>query len=77
MKCPFCNAEMKLGYIQCRDGVTWTPKKQLIAALSVLGKDSVSLANGAADTSSAVYAYKCAACKKVIIDYSGESSPAE
>ena len=73
MKCPFCHAEMELGYIQCRDGVNWTPKKQLVAALSVLGKDSVSLANGADDTSRAVYAHKCAACRKVIIDYADES----
>ena len=77
MNCPFCNAEMELGYIQCRDGVTWTPKKQLVAALSVLGKGSISLGNGAADHSGTVYAHKCGACRKVIIDYSGESSPAE
>lgn len=47
MKCPYCNEEMELGYIQCRDGVTWTPKRQLVAALSGLGRGSVSLANGA------------------------------
>lgn len=70
MLCPYCGKEMELGYIQCRDGVTWTPKKQLVASLSVLGKGSVSLENGAADNSRTVYAFKCADCKKVIIDYS-------
>ena len=75
MKCPYCNKEMELGYILCRDGVTWTPKKQLVAALSVLGKDSVSLENGAADNSRTVYAYKCGACKKVVIDYSTDNKP--
>ena len=75
MKCPFCNAEMRLGYIQCRDGVTWTPKRQLVAALSFLGKGSISLTNGAADNSNTVYAYKCDACKKVIIDYSVDAEP--
>ena len=70
MKCPYCGKEMELGYIQCHDGVTWTPKLQLVAALSVLGKDSLPLANGAADTSKAVYAYKCGDCEKVMIDYS-------
>ena len=70
MKCPYCEKEMEKGYIQCRDGVTWTPKKQLVSALSILGKDAVSLFNGAADNSSAVYAYKCSKCKKVLIDYS-------
>ena len=69
MKCPYCNNEMELGYIQCRDGVTWTPKKQLIAALSILGKGSISLKNGAAENSRAVYAQRCKECKKVIIDY--------
>ena len=72
MKCPYCNKEMELGYIQCRDGVTWTPKKQLVAALSAWGKDSVSLENGAAYNPRTVYAYKCGACKKVIIDYSAD-----
>lgn len=72
MKCPYCNHEMELGYIQCRDGVTWTPKRQPIAALSILGKDSLSLANGATDNARAVYAHKCSNCKKVIIDYSVE-----
>lgn len=70
MKCPYCNNEMELGYIQCRDGVTWTPKKQLVSALSFLGKGGVSLTNGAHHNSKTVYAYKCSECKKVIIDYS-------
>ena len=70
MVCPYCEKEMDLGFIQCRDGVTWTPEKQLVASLSVLGKGSVSLENGAADNSRAVYAFKCPECKKVIIDYS-------
>ena len=68
-KCPYCGKEMELGYIQCRDGVTWTSKKVLVAALSGLGKDSISLENGATDNANTVYAYKCSTCKKVIIDY--------
>lgn len=68
MKCPYCGKEMELGYIQCRDGIHWTPKKQLVAALSAFGKNSIFLENGAG--SGAVYAYHCGDCKKVIIDYS-------
>lgn len=68
--CPYCGKEMELGYIQCRDGVTWTPKKQLVASLSFFGNGSVRIENGAADNSTAVYAYNCPECKKVIIDYS-------
>ena len=58
---------MQLGYIQCRDGVTWTPKKQILASLSWLGKGGMAIENGAAENSSAVYAYKCEDCKKIII----------
>lgn len=75
MKCPYCNKEMELGYIQCRDGITWTPKKQLVASLSFWGRGGISLVNGAADDSSAVYALKCSDCKKVIIDYSPDTEP--
>ena len=70
IRCPYCNRELELGYIQCRDGVTWTPKKQFVAALSFMGKGSISLSNGATDNAKTVYAYKCDECKKVIIDYS-------
>lgn len=70
MKCPYCDNEMELGFIQCRDGVTWTPKMQLISAFSSWGKGSQPIENGAADDSRAVYAYRCRQCKKIIIDYS-------
>ena len=69
MKCPYCQKEMELGYIQCRDGVIWTSKKVFAAALSSLGKDSLSLGNGAGRNNTVVYAHKCADCKKVIIEY--------
>jgi len=63
---------MELGYIQSRDGVIWTPKERLLVILSYFDKRSVSLENGADDSSRTVHAYKCGACKKVIIDYSTE-----
>ncbi|MDO4531940.1 MAG: PF20097 family protein [Bacillota bacterium] len=68
MKCPYCQNDMEKGFIQCRDGVTWTPKKQWAAALSSLGKGSVSLENGTGNNRT-VFAYRCAACRKVIIEY--------
>ena len=70
MLCPYCNEEMQQGYIQCRDGVTWTPKKQPIAAFSILGKDAVGLKN-IEDSSfnNAVIAHICKKCRKVIISY--------
>ena len=71
MRCPYCGKEMELGYIQCRDGVRWSKNKFFVAALSGICKSATSLKNGASDNSSAVYAYKCSSCKKVIIDYGG------
>ena len=75
MKCPYCGEEMTLGYIQCRDGLTWTPRRQLVAALSFLGRDAVPLSNGAADNNKTVYAHRCAACQKILIDCSERSHP--
>ncbi len=74
MKCPYCGNEMLQGYIQCRDGVRWTPKLQLVSALSFLGRGSVSLENGTELENQAVYAYNCETCKKVLIDYSESQS---
>ena len=73
MKCPYCDKEMELGYIQCRDGIHWTPKPQPIAALSFLGKGSISLDNGADDSEKAVFAHLCRPCRKVIIDCAVET----
>ena len=70
MNCPYCTKEMQLGYIQCRDGVTWSDKEYAIKALATLHSGSISLTNGVGDKSDVVYAYRCADCKKVIIDYS-------
>lgn len=72
MNCPYCQKEMLLGYIQCRDGLTWTPHRQPVAALSFLGRGSVPLSNDAADNGRTVYAHRCGECRKIIIDYCSE-----
>lgn len=69
MKCPYCAVEMELGYIQCRDGITWTPKRQPVAALSILGRGSKPIVNDAADNSKTVHAHRCRDCRKIIIEY--------
>ena len=70
MICPYCNEEMEKGYVQCRDGLHWTPKKQKIAALSDMGKGAVLIGNeeGLVANTSAV-AYHCEKCKVVMICY--------
>ena len=70
MKCPYCDKEMTLGYIQSRDGVVWTPKARFVSALNLYRKGITDLANGATEYSGTVYSYKCDDCKKVLIDYS-------
>lgn len=77
MKCPYCQKEMEAGFIQCRDGVAWTPKKYLIAAFSPFGKNSVSLANDTIRDPDAVIAWHCADCKKVVIDYAEDTARQE
>ena len=71
MKCPYCDNEMQKGYIQCRDGVYWTPIKQWVSALSSMAKGAIAI--GTDDKlmpKSSAEAYHCETCKKVIIDYS-------
>ena len=70
MICPNCNQEMEKGYIQCRDGIYWTPKKQLVAALSSLGIGAIKIGQDRGLSSNSIAeAYHCKNCKKVIIDY--------
>ena len=70
MICPYCNREMEKGFIQCRDGLHWTPKKQKIAALSGMGKGAVLIGSedGLVPNTFAV-AYHCGECKFVMIPY--------
>ena len=74
MKCPYCNKEMESGYVQCRDGLHWTPKKQKVAALSGMGKGAVLIGNeeGLVPNITAV-AYHCEECKFVLIPYGKEN----
>lgn len=69
MKCPYCEKEMELGYIQCRDGVSWSRKKRAVAALSSLVNEIPLATGGGAFSGAAVEAYRCAGCQKIVIDY--------
>ena len=70
MLCPFCQTEMKLGCIQCRDGLYWSPKKRIAPALPPLDKNAVDLSPAErAFNGITMKAYLCSECKKVIIDY--------
>lgn len=69
-KCPYCNEKMELGYIQCRDGVTWTKKLQPLSALSFLSPSAINLASERKPLDGAyAEAYHCRSCKKIVIGY--------
>ena len=72
MKCPYCGQEMVLGYVQCRDGLFWTPKKQPVAALSCFGRGRICLANSASNSVNTACAFHCETCRKIVIDYGVE-----
>lgn len=72
MICPYCNNHMIAGYIQCRDGVYWSEKERIVAALPPLNKKSLNLTKEDsfnAFSGKSVLAYNCINCKKIIIDY--------
>jgi len=71
MNCPYCSNEMQQGYVQCRDDVAWTPKRQPVAAFSNWGKGAIELGNDddCIRPSSSAIAYNCPSCKVVIIPY--------
>ena len=71
MKCPWCDREMKQGVIQCRDGVFWSEKKRPVAALGILGGDTLRLDDGG-DLSvfggCCAEAFLCRECGKIILN---------
>ncbi len=73
MICPYCNNEMRKGFVQCRDGVYWTPKKQWVSALASLASGAIPI--GTDDKlmpNSKAIAYNCENCKNVMIPYGGD-----
>lgn len=73
MKCPYCGKEMTLGYIQCRDGISWSEKLRVVAALPALDSSAITLASGGgAISGAAVEAFRCCECKKIVIDYAND-----
>ena len=72
--CPYCQTDMESGYMQCRDGLSWSKKKRAVAAIQPLNTSKnlsiILAASSGPFVGSAVEAYICMKCKKVIIDYS-------
>lgn len=69
MKCPYCSNEMELGVIQSPHEISWKKGlKRPVVGRAVFHPDSVVLSELSFMKGSAVKAYLCRSCRKVIID---------
>ena len=66
MKCPYCNEEMKSGYLQTANDLYWTEKPKKVFMFASLKDDF--LIGETTFTGRVVEAQHCPNCKKVIID---------
>ena len=75
MQCPYCRKEMEEGLIQSPQEIAWLKgKKRPLLGRAKLHDGSVVLSGLSVTKGSAVAAYLCGECKKVLIDYSEEMS---
>ncbi len=75
MLCPYCSREMEKGLIQSPHEIAWLKgeKKRMFGRAGLYG-DSVVLSELNFVKGSAVIAYLCRSCQKVIIDYADARS---
>ncbi|MBR0104296.1 MAG: hypothetical protein IKD83_00065 [Firmicutes bacterium] len=75
MICPYCGKEMEKGLIQSPQEIAWLKgDKKHMFGRAVLHEGSVILSQLSVMKGSAVTAYLCRDCKKVLIDYSDRIS---
>jgi len=75
MKCPYCNKEMEEGIIQSPQEISWKKGiKRPVFGRAQFHEGSVVLSELSLMKGSAVVAFLCRQCKKVIIDYSDEEA---
>lgn len=75
MKCPYCNNQMELGRIQSPHEVAWMKGlKRPMLNRSFLHRGSIVLSKKSIMRGSAVKAFCCGTCQKVIVDYSDRSA---
>ncbi len=75
MNCPYCNGEMEYGLIQSSSPIGWikTEKRKFFYNPD-LYEGAVCLSKMSAIKGSAVVAYVCRACEKLLIDYGDPTS---
>lgn len=69
MNCPYCGKEMEKGVIQSPHEISWKKKKSFFGR-AMFHEGSVVLSELSFMSGSAVIAYLCRDCKKIVIDYS-------
>ncbi len=75
MKCPYCSNEMEEGIIQSPHEISWKKgTKRPLIGRAQFHKGSVVLSELSFMRGSAVKAFLCRACMKVIIDCSDEKA---
>ena len=68
MNCPYCGKEMELGSIQSKKALCWYPgEKRRIVGPAKYFEGAVTLSDFHI-TGSAVRAYLCRSCEKIVID---------
>lgn len=75
MKCPYCDKEMEEGLIQSPHEIAWLKgTRRKLLGRAELHDGSVVLSDLSLMKGSAVVAYLCRACQKIIIDFSDRNS---
>ncbi len=75
MKCPYCGNEMDKGTIQSPHEIAWVEgEKRLHSTFYGLYDGAMVLSKRSMLKGSAVIAFLCRECQKVLIDYSDEHS---
>ena len=75
MKCPYCEKEMEQGFIQSHHEISWKKgDKRPLFGRAQFHEGSVILSELSFMKGSAVTAFLCRDCQKVIIDYSDENA---
>ena len=70
MKCPYCGGEMEQGFIQSPQEISWKKGDKIpVFGRAQFHEGSVVLSYLSFMKGSAVTAFLCRSCRKVIIDY--------
>ncbi len=75
MKCPYCGEDMEKGLIQNQNELVWLPgNNRKLFVRARFHEGAVVLSKLSVLKGSAVTAYICKKCEKVIIDYADRTS---